>query len=140
MITENYVYQARLHKILFLWPMVFFCFDIYLLINFPIVRQPSMIMGVLIVVWFIMTWSIYHFSSLTVKEKQIVLRSGILVRQTLDLPLSKIESIDIRQSIAGALLGYGSLEITGTGGTRQTVNYLAKPLTCRRYIEQMMHN
>lgn len=99
-----------------------------------------MIMGVLIVVWFIMTWSIYHFSSLTVKEKQIVLRSGILVRQTLDLPLSKIESIDIRQSIVGALLGYGSLEITGTGGTRQTVNYLAKPLTCRRYIEQMMHN
>ena len=81
----------------------------------------------------------YRFSSLTIKKNQVILRTGILVRQTIDIPLNKIESIDIRQSILGSILHYGSLVITGTGGTRQMVNYLNKPLTCRRYIEQLMH-
>jgi uncharacterized membrane protein YdbT with pleckstrin-like domain len=140
MTPENYVYQARLHWILFMWPVVFLCFDIYLLVNFESVRQPSLLMGVLVLAWLVMTWSIYYCSSLTIKEKQLILRKGILVRQILDLPLSKIESIDIRQSIMGTLLGYGTLEITGVGGSREIINYLAKPLTCRRYIEQMMHS
>ena len=61
------------------------------------------------------------------------------MRQTIDIPLSKIECIDIRQSILGSFLDYGSLVVTGTGGSRQVINYLAKPLTCRRYIEQLMH-
>lgn len=86
-----------------------------------------------------MVWTTYQFSSLTIKKKQLILRTGILVRNTVDIPLAKIESIDIRQSILGSLLRYGSLVITGTGGTRQVVNYLSKPLTCRRYIEQSMH-
>ena len=63
----------------------------------------------------------------------------MLVRQTIDIPLAKIESIDIRQTILGSIFNYGSLIITGTGGTRHMINYLAKPLTCRRYIEQLMH-
>ena len=64
--------------------------------------------------------------------------SGILIRQTLDIPFNKIESIDIRQSILGSILHYGSLLITGTGGTRQYIHMIAKPLTCRRYIEELM--
>ena len=61
------------------------------------------------------------------------------MRETVDIPLSKIESIDIRQSILGSLFQYGSLVITGTGGTRQSMGYVSKPLTCRRHIEQLMH-
>ena len=57
----------------------------------------------------------------------------------MDIPLNKIESIDIRRSLLGSLLQYGTLVITGTGGSRQLVNFLDKPLTCRRYIEQLMH-
>jgi uncharacterized membrane protein YdbT with pleckstrin-like domain len=63
----------------------------------------------------------------------------MLIRKTLDIPLNKIESIDIRQSILGSLLRYGTVVVTGTGGSRQMVSYLSKPLTCRRYIEQLMH-
>ena len=81
----------------------------------------------------------FIFSSLVIKKRQVILCTGILIRQTIDIPLSKIESIDIRQSILGSILQYGSLVITGTGGTRQFVNYLSHPLTCRRYIEQLLH-
>ena len=139
--TENIsVYQSRLHWILFVWPAMFLCAVSFIGITFESFRTLSYIMILVALIWGGFIWMTYHCSILNIKKKQVILCTGILVRQTIDIPMNKIESIDIRQSILGSLLQYGSLVITGTGGTRQYVNYLAKPLTCRRYIEQMMHD
>ena len=136
---SNVVYQARLHWVIFFWPMMLLCLGIYLNIEVKPLYEVSLFFIGFSFIWGIMVWTTYQFSSLTIKQKQLILRTGILVRNTVDIPLSKIESIDIRQSILGNLFQYGALVITGTGGTRQIVNYLNKPLTCRRYIEQLMH-
>lgn len=140
MTSDDIVYQARLHWILFLWPVVFFVLVVYVGIAFEIVRTPSILLAFLTFAWGLGTWTLYHFSSLTIKKKRVIVQTGMLVRKTLDIPIEKIESIDIRQSIVGVMFGYGSLEFTGTGGTREVINFLCKPLTCRRYIEQAMHN
>ncbi len=139
MIDSDIVYQARLHWIFFLWPIVLLCFAIYIGYEYEEFYQPSLFIALIAMIWLFMMWLNYQFSSLIIKKNQVILRTGVLVRQTIDIPLTKIESIDIRQSILGSMLQYGSLVITGTGGTRQMVNYLNKPLTCRRYIEQLMH-
>ncbi|WP_133128363.1 PH domain-containing protein [Legionella nagasakiensis] len=139
MTNNNIVYQARLHWILFFWPVILFCLAVYVGVNYEILYPVPYFLALFALAWFIMIWVAYQFSSLTIKKKQVILRTGLLVRQTIDIPLAKIESIDIRQSILGSLLRYGSLVITGTGGSRQIVTYLNKPLTCRRYIEQLMH-
>jgi len=139
MTDNDIVYQARLHWIFFLWPLVLLCFAVYIGLEYEEFYQPSLFIALISIIWLFMMWLNYQFSSLTIKKNQVILRTGILVRQTIDIPLNKIESIDIRQSIIGSMLQYGSLVITGTGGTRQMVNYLNKPLTCRRYIEQLMH-
>ena len=136
---SNVVYQARLHWVIFFWPMMLLCLGIYLNIEVKPLYEVSLFFIGFSLIWGVMVWTTYQFSSLTIKQKQLILRTGILVRNTVDIPLSKIESIDIRQSILGSLFQYGALVITGTGGTRQIVNYLNKPLTCRRYIEQLMH-
>lgn len=136
---SNIVYQARLHWILFFWPTILFCLGLFLGLRFDQFREVSIFFMVFAVFWGLMVWFTYQFSSLTIKKKQIILCTGFLVRKTMDIPLGKIESIDIRQSLLGSLLQYGSLVITGTGGSRQMVNYLNKPLTCRRYIEQLLH-
>jgi uncharacterized membrane protein YdbT with pleckstrin-like domain len=139
---EDVVYVARLHWILFFGPLslllgslaVYYVFEYRSL-------QPLMIFGALFAwAWGALVWVTYQFSSLTIKKKQLILRTGLLVRQTVDIPFTRIESIDIRQTILGSLLQYGSLVIVGTGGSRQYIHNLAKPLTCRRYIEQLMHH
>ena len=136
--TENtIVYQAGLHWILFAWPLILGVVGMVLGIQFPYLNIPSIFLVFIAIAWGAMTWVTYHFSSLTIKQKQVILRSGMLVRQTFDIPMSKIESIDIRQSILGSLLHYGSVIITGTGGTKHVIDYLDNPLTCRRYIEQL---
>lgn len=136
---EGIVYQARLHWIIFVWPVIFFVIDLYLGVVFPLFAQPSMLFGVFVALWGLSTWVMYQYSSLTIKSNRLVIRSGFLVRQTVDIPINKIESVDIRQSILGTILGYGSIELTGTGGTREYMLNISKPLTCRRYIEQAMH-
>ncbi len=136
---SNTVYQARLHWILFFWPCVLLCFAGFLAMRFEQLHYVALFMAIFAILWGAMFWMTYQFSSLTIRKNQVILCTGVLVRKTLDIPLSKIESIDIRQSLLGSMLHYGSLVITGTGGSRQMVNYLNKPLTCRRYIEQLMH-
>jgi len=142
MLSNNQiVHQARLHWIIFFWPM-FFLFML-ILMSLIIDVHPFEILVIFamgfMLVWACTMWLTYHFSSLIIKQKHLILCSGILVRQTIDLSLAKIESIDVRQSICGSLFGFGSLMITGTGGTKQFIHYIQKPLTCRRYIEQLMH-
>lgn len=135
----NIVYFARLHWIIFLGPLFCLLVSIALGIYIPPLHQIALLLGGFSMLWIFITWVTYHFSSITIQKKQIILRTGVLVRQTIDIPLNKIETIDIRQSIVGSVLRYGSLIITGTGGTRRLINYLQKPLTCRRYIEQLMN-
>ncbi len=136
---NNIVYQAHLHLIIFFWPVICLCAIVYLAVLFPQLHLPSYILGLCVLLWLVVTGLTYLSSYLIIKHKQVILCTGILMRQTIDIPLSKIECIDIRQSILGSFLDYGSLVVTGTGGSRQVINYLAKPLTCRRYIEQLMH-
>lgn len=139
MTTDDIVYQARLHWIMYAWPVIIFCLVTVIGFYFPLVRQASILFGTLVLLWGLAVYCTVRFCSLTIKKSKITLRTGVFARQILDIPFQKIESVNIRQSILGTLLGYGTIEITGTGGTHELVTYLSKPLTCRRYIEQMMH-
>jgi uncharacterized membrane protein YdbT with pleckstrin-like domain len=139
MAENNVVYQARLHMIIFLWPILFLGGAGYAAYYYPGFKDLALYVSLISVVWILMMWASYVFSLLIIKEKQVILRKGILVRKTIDIPMNKIESIDITQSIIGSIFRYGTLVVTGTGGTQQTMNYINKPLTCRRYIEQQMH-
>lgn len=136
---NNIVYQAHLHLIVFLWPALLLCITAYVAFAYPQLHVLSYIIGLCSLLWLAATALTYLSSYLIIKNKQVILCTGILMRQTVDIPLSKIECIDIRQSIIGSFLDYGSLVVTGTGGSRQVIDYLNKPLTCRRYIEQLMH-
>lgn len=137
--NNNVVYFARLHWIVFFAPILCLLICAVIWGTITTFHQILLFFGIFALLWFGMTWVTYYFTSLTIQQKQVILRTGVLVRQTVDIPLTKIETIDIRQSILGSLFKYGTLIITGTGGTRHFINNLQRPLTCRRYIEQLMN-
>ena len=53
-----------------------------------------------------------------ITNKRIICKTGIFSRRTLEMNLNKIESVNIDQSIFGRMLGYGTITIIGTGGTK----------------------
>ena len=134
----NSIYFSRLHWILFCWPAGCMLASLLFGLYFPQIKQIALIFFGFSFIWIFMTWVTYYYSSITIQKRNIILRKGMLVRQTVDIPLSKIESIDIRQTIMGSILNYGTIIITGTGGTKELINYLDQPLTCRRHIEQLL--
>jgi uncharacterized membrane protein YdbT with pleckstrin-like domain len=134
----NIVYQARMHWIIFVSPLLMLLVVGYVGVQFVSVRQVSMLLGIFAVFWTLSVYLMYRFCSLTIRKNQLVLQKGFLVRQTMDIPLTKVASVNIQQNILGAMLGYGNIQITDTGGSSESITYIAKPLTCRRYIEQLI--
>lgn len=139
MTDNNTIYVAKLHWLIFFWPAMLACGALFLGIEIIQLKEVALFLLVFAIIWGGITWVNYYFSSLTIEKKRVIFRTGILVRKTSDIPYTKIESIDIRQSIMGSVMRYGALMITGTGGTKHFIDFVAKPLTCRRYIEQLMH-
>lgn len=138
--SSDIIFFTRMHWIIFFWPVLSLCVALAIVHNtdLAVLEKVGYGAAALALLWTGMTWMTYYFSSLTIKKNHVIIRTGVIVRQTIDIPLSKIEAIDIRQSILGSMLSYGLVCITGTGGTRRIINFLHHPLTCRRYIEQLM--
>ena len=137
--TNQDIYTAKLHWIIFLGPLILMIMGMLLGIYVEPLQVVSLFFVGFAIAWAAMNAVNYLSSSLTIRSKQVILRTGVVVKKITDIPMNKIESIDIRQSILGSILRYGTLMITGTGGTQHFINFLDKPLTCRRYIEQLMH-
>ena len=60
-----------------------------------------------------------------------------IARRTVEMNLSKIESVNVDQSVMGRILGYGTLTIIGTGGTREIFNNISRPLEFRKAFQEM---
>ena len=133
-------YLSRLHWVIFLKPMLILLVPIILdFIGVHDTRAFLVFIGVF-VGWIITELVRYIFTSLSIGEANVIYQTGFFIQKTIDIPMRKIESIDITQSLIGSILNYGDIIITGTGGTRQVVKAIEHPLTCRRYIEQLMHD
>jgi len=70
-----------------------------------------------------------------VTNRRVVRKTGILSRETTELRLASIETIDLRQTTWGRLLGYGDVVLTGRGETAMIFSRLADPLGAKRAIE-----
>ena len=54
---------------------------------------------------------------LAVTNKRVVGRYGILHTESLDLPLNKVQSVNVTQGLGGKIFNYGSVEISSAAGT-----------------------
>ena len=73
-------------------------------------------------------------TELAVTDRRVVYKRGILGRHTIEMNLSKVESVDVDQSIMGRILGYGTIEVRGTGGSLEPFPNISDPLGFRSYI------
>ena len=68
-----------------------------------------------------------------VTNKKVILKSGILSRDALELVLNKCEGIPINQSLMGRMLGFGSIVVT-TGGVTNKFDFITNPIKFRNEI------
>lgn len=73
-----------------------------------------------------------------VTNKRVLTKSGILSRHTLELLLTKVESIGLEEALIGRMLGYGTVVVKGTGGTPERFLSIAQPAEFRRQVQQQI--
>ena len=75
-----------------------------------------------------------------ITNKRVIVKTGLIKRETLETNLSKIESINVDQSILGRIFGYGTITIIGTGGTRNSFYKIRQPLEFRKKFQELSFN
>lgn len=68
-------------------------------------------------------------------NKRIIVKTGLATRRTVELLLTKIESIVVEEPALGRLLGYGTVIIRGTGGTPEVFEKISHPLEFREQVQ-----
>ena len=104
---EEVIYRAKLHWKIYFTPQALL--SLWLL---PLIKQST--------------------SEFVITGKCIIIKTGFISRNTLEMNLTKIESVNVDQGILGRILGYGTITIIGTGGTKESFHDISKPLLFRR--------
>jgi uncharacterized membrane protein YdbT with pleckstrin-like domain len=75
-------------------------------------------------------------TEMAVTNKRVLIKTGLGSRRTLDLMLSRVESIGVEETVFGRMLGYGSVVVRGTGGTPEPFLMIAHPQEFRRAVQE----
>lgn len=71
-----------------------------------------------------------------ITNKRVIIKAGFITRKTIELNLSKIECVNVDQSLLGRIFGYGNIQIIGTGGTKETFVDIKNPLKFRKIFQE----
>jgi len=99
------------------------------LILFGLVLLP--LYGLGLIFWMIAILR-YITTELAITNKKIIAKFGFIKRDTIEMLLPKIESIQINQSILGRMLDYGSVIVAGAGNPQAPVRGIASLIEFRK--------
>lgn len=92
---------------------------------------PMLLVGGL---WLGLAWLRRITTELAVTNKRLIAKFGLISRKTVELNLTKLESVRVEQSILGRLLHYGSIIVGGTGATHAPVRFIDDPMAFKRAV------
>ena len=75
-----------------------------------------------------------HTTELAVTDHRIIFKRGLVSRHTIEMNRTKVESVDVDQSLMGRIFGYGTILIRGTGGSLEPLANIENPLQLRSRI------
>lgn len=77
-------------------------------------------------------------TEMAVTNRRVVIKTGLASRKTIEMLLSKVESIEVSETAVGRMLGYGTIVVIGTGGTPEPFHKVAHPLEFRSQVQQQI--
>ena len=80
----------------------------------------------------------YTTSEFGITNKRVIVKVGFIRRNSLEVLLNKVEGIQVNQGILGRILGFGSITVSGTGGTKDPFHKIAAPLEFRKKAQEQI--
>jgi len=98
----------------------------------------TLVLGVLLLVvvvglfLLVAAWIRVHSTELAITNRRVIAKFGFIRRNTVEINLEKIEALRVEQGFWGRMLNFGTLLLTGTGGSLEPIPDIADPLVFRR--------
>ena len=85
------------------------------------------------VAW-VRAWFRRWTTEIAVTDRRIILKRGLIRRHTVEMNMTKVESVDVDQTLIGRLFNYGNVSIRGTGSSFETLKTIDSPLKLRTTV------
>ena len=100
-------------------------------------------MFIVLNIWVIFFLSLVQLINLKTSEfgvtnKRVLVKVGFIRRYSIELLLTKVEGIQVAQSILGRILRYGTIIVTGTGGGKEPFHKIDDPFEFRRQVQEQI--
>jgi uncharacterized membrane protein YdbT with pleckstrin-like domain len=140
---ETLAYLARLHWALFVMPVVVMVLAPVALVlvvtkvHGPAVYAPIALL-VIALIWLLSRYVTYVTTEFGVTNQRVVLKKGLVGIETKEIMLSRIEAIQVLQTIPGRIFNFGDVIVTGTGGTNERLAMIAAPQQFRAQVQEQL--
>lgn len=160
--NEKVLFTARVHPVVFLPSIVMFVLTIALFIYGlsnaamvskagsppPEITATAMMGSVLLcfsgllflysILLGLQAVIIMFTTEFAITNRRVIAKTGFIRRHTLEMLLPKIESVSVNQNVLGRLLNFGTVTVTGTGGTEESFRSIVEPIGVRKKFNQII--
>jgi uncharacterized membrane protein YdbT with pleckstrin-like domain len=140
---ETIVAEGRLHWTIYGWAILILLVGIALVwAEYRYVPQPDTLVrytaaafGAAFLASFLYAWFVRWITEFAITNRRVISKKGFVWRNSAEMNMDKIETVDVVQSIPGRLLGYGTIRVLGTGASGGIeVRRIASPIDLRNAI------
>ncbi len=141
---ETLRFVGRLHWIVYLPGLVLFAIAVVLAAAIVAAKQfGNFVPYLLIALDLVMLASLLALlaaavrrwtTEIAVTDRRVIFKRGLIRRHTIEMNMDKVETVDVDQSLAGRLLGYGDIVVRGTGSSIEPFRKIAAPLDFRNQV------
>lgn len=111
-------------------------------------QAPLLALGLLFIpalglglVFWLVAYIRYKTTELAITNKRVIAKFGFVSRQTVELNITKIESIQVNQGVLGRVFDFGTLVISGAGNPQAPIPGISDPMRFRRaFMEAQDHS
>lgn len=77
-------------------------------------------------------------SEFIITNKRVIVKIGLIRRKSIEVLLNKVEGIQVNQGILARILGYGTITVGGTGGTKDPFKNIRSPIEFRKKAQEQI--
>ncbi|WP_010597789.1 PH domain-containing protein [Rickettsiella massiliensis] len=134
--NERVVYRCRHHWILFLQPIWMMLVGL-LFASWGLSLLSKVVLFISALQW-LNQGLIYFTSEFGITTQRVIVKYGFIRRRSFENALSRVESVQVDQSVVGRLLNYGSVVVRGIGGSAEVFHPIPQPLLLRQKVQEQM--
>lgn len=131
---EYILVYIRMHKIVWIetWMWFFATLGSLYATTLP---YPTLVPFVVLSIITVYKYAVVAVIEMALTNKRVLRRTGVIWIRSEELLLSRVESIEISQTVIGRILDYGTITFSGTGTSKVKLRMVRSPREVKREIE-----